>query len=116
MSSALVNLNRSETGLSGTYVSEITTDTHWVFQKPKHRRLVVTIEQRGADFSATADAANLKISGSVEGDSISFYTWPSDISSSEIKGKWKILDGGARLEGKWVHPHGGGKWNLTRLQ
>ncbi len=115
MSSAVIDLNRAAQGLSGTYVSEITTDTHWVFQDPQHRRLLVVFEQRGDDITAISDSANLKISGTVDGDKVSFFTWPSDITSSEIKGKWEILDGGARLEGKWTHPHGGGQWNLTRL-
>ena len=115
MSSAIIDLNRAARGLSGTYVSEITTDTHWVFQNPQHRRLLVVFEQRGEDITAISDSANLKISATVDGDEISFFTWPSDITSSEIKGKWEILDDGARLEGKWTHPHGGGQWNLTRL-
>ena len=92
------------------------TDTHWVFHKPSHRRILVVLDQQGNNITAVADAVDMKITGTVNGDLISFFTWPSDVSASEIKGNWTIVDGGARLEGKWSHPHGGGKWNLTRLQ
>ena len=116
MSTAATGISLSQRDLSGTYVSEITTDSHWVFHKRSHRRIMVVFVQQGDDISAVARSVDMKITGTVDGDHIDFFTWPSDVVSSEIKGTWRIVDGGARLEGKWTHPHGGGKWNLTRLQ
>lgn len=116
MSTAATGIRQSQRDLSGTYVSEITTDSHWVFHKRSHRRILVVFFQQGDDISAVASSVDMKITGTLDGDQITFFTWPSDVASSEIKGTWKIVDGGARLEGKWTHPHGGGKWNLTRLQ
>lgn len=110
-----LNHSKPDQDLSGTYVAEITTNTHWVFQKGKHRQLVFVLEQHGDDITAIASSANLKVSGTLKDDRIVFFTWPSDVTYSEIKGKWRIVDGGNRLEGKWTHPHGNGKWNLTRL-
>jgi len=102
--------------INGTYFSDITTNTHWVFDKVKHRKLVVRFEQNGNSIIGTSSSANLKIVAAREGDEITFYTLPSDISSDEIKGKWKVNADGSRIEGKWTHPHGGGKWNLTRIE
>jgi hypothetical protein len=101
--------------ISGTYVSDITTNTHWVFDKAKHRKLVVRFEQNGNSIIGTSSSANLKLVATREGDDITFYTLPSDVSSDEIKGKWKVSADGSRIEGKWTHPHGDGKWNLTRI-
>ena len=102
--------------ISGTYVSDITTNTSWVFHKPKYRKLVVSLEQNGNSIVGSNSSANLKIEGKREGDKITFFTWPSDIISSEIKGKWKISPDGDRIEGTWSHPHGEGKWNLTKIK
>lgn len=102
--------------LSGTYVSDITTNNNWRFRKAADRRLKITISQNGNEITGTNNSKNLKINGVIDGDEISFFTWPSDISSDEIKGKWKIDSDGNRLTGKWSHPHGGGKWNLTRVE
>ena len=102
--------------LTGTYVSEITTNTHWVFHKRKHRSLVVEIEQDGNQVTGFSESANMKISGMLNNGEITFFTWPSDVISDEIKGKWTVSDDGRSLEGRWTHPHGDGKWNLRRIE
>jgi len=102
--------------LSGIYVSDITTNSQWVFNKPKHRRLKIIFEQQGSKITGTNRLADLKITGVREGDEITFFTWPSDINDTEIKGMWRIDPDGNRLEGTWSHPHGDGKWNLTRIE
>jgi hypothetical protein len=107
---------RPDDDISGTYQSDITTNTSWVFQKPKHRRLVVSLVQNGNSITGTSSSANLKIEGKREGDKITFFTWPSDITYSEIKGKWMVSPDGRRIEGTWSHPHGDGKWNLTKIK
>jgi hypothetical protein len=110
------NTPGTQANLSGTYVSDITTNSHWVFNHGKHRRLKITFEQQGNKITGTNRSANLKITGVREDDEISFFTWPSDISSGEIKGNWKVSPDGSKIEGTWSHPHGGGKWNLTRIE
>ena len=101
--------------VTGVYVSEITTNAHWVFDKKKHRSLVVRFEQNGNSIIGISSSANLKIVATREGDDISFYTMPSDLGG-EVKGKWKISSDGSHLEGKWTHPHGDGKWDLRKIE
>ena len=115
--SGLTNSSSGSTlDLSGTYVSEITSNSHWAFEKASERRIVLVFKQQGKDIVATNDTFDLKISGRLDDDRISFFTWPNDITSHEIRGEWRIVDGGARLEGTWMYPNGAGKWNLTRLR
>jgi hypothetical protein len=106
----------TQIGLSGAYISNITTNAQWVFNKPQHRRLIITFEQQGNKITGINRPANLKITGVREGDEITFFTWPSDINDTEIKGIWRISPDGSRIEGTWSHPHGDGKWNLTRIE
>jgi hypothetical protein len=107
--------NRSG-NITGIYVSEITTNSNWVFKKRIHREIKVDFKQIGNCVTGENGRVNLKISGVRNGDTVSFYTWPSDITSDEIRGNWKIFDHGQKLIGKWSHPHGNGDWNLTRIE
>jgi len=102
--------------ITGTYRSDISSENNWVFNRPKDRQISITFVQNGDEITGTNQAANLKITGTRSGDEISFYTWPSDISSEEIKGNWRISADGNKLEGNWTHPHGGGKWNLSKIR
>jgi hypothetical protein len=106
----------STDSIIGTYISEITTNSNQVFNRKKHRQLKINFEQVGNCIFGTNGSAILKITGVRKGDNISFFTWPSDISIDKIKGKWKINSDGTRLTGKWNHPNGVGKWNLTRIE
>jgi hypothetical protein len=114
--SVVVESVKADNSVTGTYVSDITTNSNWRFNNQKHRSLVVQFEQNGNHIIGTCSSANLKILATREGDNITFYTLPSDISSDEIKGKWKVNADGSSIEGKWTHPHGNGKWNLTRIE
>jgi len=114
--SVVIEYVKLKNSVTGTYVSDITTNTHWRFDKPSHRNLVVRFQQNGDSITGTSSSARLKIVATREGDNITFYTLPSDISSDEIRGKWRVNADGSRIEGKWTHPHGGGKWNLTRIE
>lgn len=103
--------------VSGTYISEITANTSSnssLFRKSKHRNLVIVIEQNGSEITGHNDEYNLKISGTLDGDVISFFTWPSDITRNEIKGKWTVNPDGTMMEGTWRHSSSSGKWNLTK--
>jgi hypothetical protein len=102
--------------VTGTYVSDITTNTNWVFNQKKHHSLIVRFEQNGNNIIGTSSSANLKIFATREGDNITFYTLPSDISSDEIKGKSKVSADGSGIKGKWTHPHEDGKWNLRKIE
>ena len=102
--------------LVGTYVSDITSNTYWRFTRRQHRQLKITFSQQGNEITGINQSTNLKISGIREGDEISFFTWPSDISSDEIKGEWRISADGSRIEGRWTHPHGSGRWNLRKVR
>ena len=102
--------------VSGTWISDITTSTRFRFKKAEERRLEIIITQKGNEITGINKSKNLKISGVREGNEISFFTWPSDISMDEIKGKWIVKPDGRIIEGTWTHPHGGGKWNLKRSE
>ena len=94
----------------------VTTNNNWRFKKAEDRRLKITISQNGNEITGTNKSKNLKIIGVIEGDEISYFTLPSDISSDEIKGKWRIHPDGVSLTGKWMHHNGGGTWDLTRIE
>lgn len=101
--------------VSGTYVSEITSDAIRVFRKPAHQSLKVRFEQDGSVVTGISEEVGLEISGTRYGDRIRFFLPPSEISLAEIKGEWQVSDDGSRLTGKWSYPAGSGKWNLTRV-
>lgn len=102
--------------VAGTYVSDITSNNLWRFTNKKDRRLEIKFAQQGNKITGTNKSRNLKITGVLKGDEITFFTWPSDISIDEIKGTWKISADGTKLMGNWSHPHGGGKWDLTKIE
>ena len=101
--------------IAGRYQSRVTSSNHYVFTKASQRSPILTFTQKGNEITGVAQGLNLKVSGTIEGDEIRFYTWPSDITSYELKGTWKISEDGRRLTGKWRQAHGGGDWNLTRI-
>jgi len=101
-----------DTGLTGTYISEITSSDSWYFRHKKHRELVITLEQKGNSITGTDSLTNSEITGTLEGDTIKFEFWSRQLNNNyPVNGKWKVNADGTRLEGSWNH----GKWNLTRL-
>lgn len=102
-------------GISGTYVSKITTDSGtYAFSKRRHRSIVVELVQEGNEITGYADSVDMKITGKLEGDTITFFTWPNDITTTEIKGKWKVNPDGDTMQGTWSYPFAAGKWDLAR--
>ncbi len=117
----------SDTGIidiSGTYISEITSDRRYAYFRSKsNRSLVITIKQDGNNISATDKSNFINIVGTKVGDTIEFYFIASHRMGSgggnEIDGVWKANADASRFEGKWkTSGHGGasGKWNLTRIE
>lgn len=104
----------SGTAVSGTYVSSITTNGNYTFQKKSSRSIAITLEQEGTNITGSNSEYNLKLIGTLEGNTINFYTLPSKITSGEIKGEWVISDDANLLTGKWTRGAAGGIWNLTR--
>ncbi len=102
--------------ITGRYQSQITSNSNYVFNKQKDRRIVVAFEQKGAEITGMSADVNLKITGTITGNKIKFFTWPSDITANELKGEWKISADGRRLAGKWGYSAGGGDWNLTKIE
>ena len=102
--------------ITGRYQSRITRNpASYAFKKTAHRNVVITFTQDGNELHGVGDQANLKITATIEGDEIRFATWPSDITSNEIKGKWKIGENGQELTGKWSYHGGNGDWNLYKI-
>jgi len=103
----------ARTDFSGTYISDITSNTPHVFGKNKDRKLKVNLIQTGDEITGTSanKSKNWKINGVLKDSEITFYV---SLSNGEIKGKWKLSSDGRKLTGKWSHPHGSGKWDLTR--
>ena len=113
-----------DTVISGTYISEITSDSQGKFFRSKsNRSLVITIKQDGNNISATDKSNFINIVGTKVGDTIEFYFIASSRMGSgggnEIDGVWKVNADASRFEGKWkTSGHGGasGKWNLTKIE
>lgn len=102
--------------ITGNYISDITSNSQWAFNKRKDQRLLITFEQTGNEITGINSRTNLKITGTRQGDIITFFLWPSVISTTEIKGKWKVNADGTKLKGNWSYPAGSGKWNLTKIE
>jgi hypothetical protein len=105
--------------ISGTYVSDITSDKTWAFRKKKDRDLRIFFTQTGDNITGVNDSADLKIVGTRKGDTIKFFMLANEINGfQEAKGVWNINTDGTRIEGKWEIPGAGavGKWNLTKVE
>ena len=108
-------------GVSGIYRSDITSNISYMFRHTKHRRLMITLKQKGNRITGADNSTGSEISGTVEGDTIKFEFWSKQIPylSVGVSGEWKVIDDVKRLEGFWGSPETGsssGKWNLTRIE
>lgn len=102
--------------IEGLYASEVTSNSHYYFDKKSYRSLRYQFQQDGNNVVGFNDQINLKVVGKLEGDTISFYTLPSKMGPSELTGKWKVSSDGKVLRGSWHIGGGGGKWNLTKIE
>lgn len=114
---------REETGfsplpdLSGTYASEITSNSHWIF-KGNFRSMVLTLEHDGDTVRVVPQSSGVRISARVEGDKIAFSTTANaQCGCANVIGEWKVAGDGSRLEGSWKRSGGGvGAWNLRKIR
>ncbi len=106
--------------VSGTYISAVTTDKSWAFRLKSHRDTTMTLMQYGSKVTGIDLNNSLKISGTIEGDTITFYMLPNDANSqNELNGIWKVRQDGSGLEGKWtINGFGGasGDWDLRKIK
>jgi len=112
----VVKPSSSTDDISGTWVSQVTTNSNWVFTKESHRKLVIKIVQDGDNITGTSDSIDFELTGYRRGDPIKFDVWAFDLTSSVLTGKWKVSADGTRLEGTWSVNSSEGKWNLTKIQ
>jgi hypothetical protein len=100
--------------ISGTYTSEITTESN-SFPFINHKIPEVTIVQKGNQITGTYHEGRGKIWGDIDGNTIKFE-WFSPEGVSGI-GKWTIKPGGSEITGSWFeNSRGTGKWNLTKIE
>jgi len=121
---AIANLNTNQNkqsvsgpNITGTYVSEITSNHARYFRK-KYRKLVITFKQDGNSVTASDNTYKVDIWGTRDGDIIFFDMGTNKMNDfNGASGKWKINVDGTRLEGSWEASYNAsGKWNLTRIQ
>ena len=104
----------SGTPVSGRYVSRITSNSQYIFDKKDARSITLELVQDGDKVTGTNQEYDLKLIGTREGNRISFYCLPSKITFTEIKGEWTVSADGNSLEGKWTAGGAVGNWNLSR--
>ena len=108
-----------EIDISGTYVSDITTPHRYTFEK-KDYDITITIKQVGNRITATDKSNTLKITGSIEGNTVKFQIPPNRISGYTDKaGEWVVSPNGKTMEGFWGYypkPNKTGRWNLTKIE
>lgn len=106
----------NKVNLSGSYISEITTDHIWTF-KASHRRLKITLKDNGDTITVTT-SPSLALSVSRKGDVLSFSTkvTATRCGCSYVNGEWKVNASGSKLVGSWKKSGGVyGKWNLKKV-
>lgn len=107
-----------EYDVSGNYVSEITTNSHWQFLK-KYKKLKITVTQSGKTINAIDNRYQTKIEGTLEGDVIKFHVNPNVVSGFyDAEGEWKLKTDRTGFDGKWRSlggaDAGSGVWNLKK--
>ncbi len=106
--------------LSGIYISEITSNSKWQFQK-KYRQLRITLDQDGDVISGFDEEFGTRITGSVSGDTVEFHVEPGQANSGYgIDGQWKLAADGTGLNGVWrcrgCIDDAGGAWILRKIE
>jgi hypothetical protein len=106
--------------LSGTYISEITSNSKWQFTK-KYQKLKIKFTQNGNKISGVDDRFNTKIEATIVGDVLNFYVLGGQATGFyDVEGEWKISSSGTRLEGTWEAPNSAdgavGNWILKKIE
>lgn len=109
----------SDVDITGTYASDITSNASDIFPN-EYRKIVITLIQDGKSVIGQDSSGEFKISGTRNGNTISFLTGEMNYRKckcNHIKGSWRIDGDGNGLEGTWDRGAGyKGKWNLTRIE
>lgn len=109
----------SDVDISGSYVSEITSNSADIFPD-EYRTIVITLKQDGNSIVGEDSTGEFKVNGSRNGNTINFITGEMAYSKCKcnfIAGQWKISFDGSKLEGSWDRGAGfKGKWNLTKIE
>ena len=101
----------SDTGISGTYVSDIRGG--WAGILGGNRKLKITLKQSGKDIIGTDVNQQKIVTGTRKEDTIKFKYHGR---GGYLTGEWKINSDGTKLEGTWNSNRENGKWNLTRSE
>ena len=111
---------RNDIDISGTYISEITSNSIWQLTK-KYQKLRITFTQKGNQISGVDKKFNTKIEATIVGDVLNFYVIPGQATGGyDVEGEWKISADGTRFEGTWKAPNSAdsaaGKWILNKVE
>jgi len=106
--------------ITGTWISEITSNHPDYFSKKEQRNLKLRIDERGTQITATDSSgeATLKAYRNEEFQyptSIKFkFSFPL-VSINQLEGDWEVTDG-STIEGSWNDPitSASGEWNMRK--
>ena len=104
--------------ITGTYVSEVTSNSGKHFSKKKHRELIVRFVQNGNIITGQDRDKNVKIHATREGNIVNFELEPGGIDDfNPPRGVWRVSADGFKMGGSWEVPgkNAAGIWNLNTL-
>ncbi|MDJ0777637.1 MAG: hypothetical protein QNJ85_07235 [Gammaproteobacteria bacterium] len=106
--------------ISGTYISEITSNSKWQFTK-RYQNLKIKFQQEGNKIVGIDERYDTKIEATIAGDSVKFYVLAGQAAGGyDAEGEWKISADGTRLVGSWNSPGSAdaasGEWILRKVQ
>jgi hypothetical protein len=107
--------------ITGTWISEITSNHPDYFNKKEQRNLKLKIDERGNQITATDSSGEAtleayRIEGFQYPTSVKFkFSFPL-LSINQLEGEWEVIDG-STIEGSWNDPitSAFGKWNLRKM-
>lgn len=102
--------------LDGVYRASVTSSSHYAFKNKKHRSFMVEFTQNEDEVIGFSKQLKLKIVGKMKGNSIEFYTLASKAADDDLDGQWTVSADGKQLRGKWSHSHGGGRFDLNKIE
>jgi hypothetical protein len=107
--------------ITGTWVSEITSNHPDYFNKKEQRNLKLKIDERGNQITATDSSGEAtleayRIEGFQYPTSVKFKFSSPLVSINQFEGEWEVIDG-STIEGSWNDPitSAFGKWNLRKI-
>ena len=104
--------------ITGRYSSDISSNHIYFFPYKIHRKMVITLDQKGARITGGDYSTQSEITGTREADTIKFDFWSRQVNSGwSVTGEWQISADGRQLIGSWASDSGAanGQWNLSKL-